>query len=513
HQSKITFGETNQIVGAGLGFPTGYVAKFDGEGGLISAFGMHGIAPARVAAASRGHYLLTGSKVGVGWVVAKYDRNDNLVWFIESSLTGNSRGNNLAVDAGGAVSLALWSEGTLPLGHNTYTSYGAGDFFLTRLSEDVAPVFVSQPAPSPFGLQLGSNVAFSPNVRSIHPVDFQWQNNGLDIPAATNVSIVITNCQLRDQGDYQLVARNRFGSTTSAVARLTIFFELRLRIQGTGRVDREPKLDGGFFRGSYPYGEMVRLTAVPDLGTSFSRWSGDHTRPDNPTQINISTNLSITAHFSDSVTNLVLDDDDAGVSVEGTWAVQHDGRGYSGGVYRVAGANAAPPVRVAYRPQVHLAGVYAVMAWMPSVVRAPQYGTALWDIPVPGGRSNVVVYQPRASGAWLKVADDVFLDGGTNDFLILSPGGDVPGLVVADAIRLVGQSIAPLMVAVPRVRAEGLWFEVGISTGAHVDLESTTNLMDWNQVREGIQFRDSGLLVPWADLHDGHRFFRVQIRP
>jgi len=47
----------------------------------------------------------------------------------------------------------------------------------------------------------------------------------------------------------------------------------------------------------YHYGDMVTLTAIPELGWSFAGWSGDAAGSDNPLTITITGNTEITANF------------------------------------------------------------------------------------------------------------------------------------------------------------------------------------------------------------------------
>jgi uncharacterized repeat protein (TIGR02543 family) len=46
------------------------------------------------------------------------------------------------------------------------------------------------------------------------------------------------------------------------------------------------------------HGEIVILTATPEEGYEFQGWSGDLTGTDNPTNITITKNMTITAHFT-----------------------------------------------------------------------------------------------------------------------------------------------------------------------------------------------------------------------
>ena len=52
---------------------------------------------------------------------------------------------------------------------------------------------------------------------------YQWQFNGQDLPGATVASLVITNLQSLNAGNYAAVITNAAGSVTSAVAVLTVW--------------------------------------------------------------------------------------------------------------------------------------------------------------------------------------------------------------------------------------------------------------------------------------------------
>ncbi len=84
-----------------------------------------------------------------------------------------------------------------------------------------APWIAQQPASQL--VAAGSNITFTVVVNGSWPIAFQWQCNGADIPAATNVSYVLTNAQPGQTGwIYTLTASNALGMTTSSNAILTV---------------------------------------------------------------------------------------------------------------------------------------------------------------------------------------------------------------------------------------------------------------------------------------------------
>ncbi len=68
----------------------------------------------------------------------------------------------------------------------------------------------------------GESILLSPVITGLPTPDYQWFFGDARIPGATNGSLVIDNARVRDSGTYTLVARNPFGATTSAVARVTV---------------------------------------------------------------------------------------------------------------------------------------------------------------------------------------------------------------------------------------------------------------------------------------------------
>jgi hypothetical protein len=55
-----------------------------------------------------------------------------------------------------------------------------------------------------------------------HTIKYQWQQNAIDLPGATNKSLSFTNVQLAQAGDYRVMVANAFGSVTSVVATLDV---------------------------------------------------------------------------------------------------------------------------------------------------------------------------------------------------------------------------------------------------------------------------------------------------
>jgi uncharacterized delta-60 repeat protein len=108
---------------------------------------------------------------------------------------------------------------------------GAGDFTevngcyrpgVARLFEGAltAPVFVYQP--TNIATVMGRDFMLSAAVLCPPGTIFRWQLNGVDLLGQTNTALTIRNSRSPQAGDYQLVASNQFGMSTSAVATVTL---------------------------------------------------------------------------------------------------------------------------------------------------------------------------------------------------------------------------------------------------------------------------------------------------
>jgi hypothetical protein len=72
--------------------------------------------------------------------------------------------------------------------------------------------------------QFGGTIQLGALALGSSPLAYTWQKDGVNLPAATNTSLVITNARPADSGDYRLVVANAFGVTTSSVASVTVRF-------------------------------------------------------------------------------------------------------------------------------------------------------------------------------------------------------------------------------------------------------------------------------------------------
>jgi hypothetical protein len=82
-----------------------------------------------------------------------------------------------------------------------------------------APTITTQPISQT--VTAGANVTFSVVAAGTTPT-YQWQKGGTNIAGATNASLMLSNVQAADAGNYTVVVSNSAGNVTSSVAALTV---------------------------------------------------------------------------------------------------------------------------------------------------------------------------------------------------------------------------------------------------------------------------------------------------
>jgi len=81
----------------------------------------------------------------------------------------------------------------------------------------------------------GTDVTFRVTATGTPPLTYRWYFSTNAIEAATNDVLVLTNIQVSDEGDYQVVVSNTYGVATSLVARLTVTFPPVITVQPLGQ--------------------------------------------------------------------------------------------------------------------------------------------------------------------------------------------------------------------------------------------------------------------------------------
>ncbi|MGA2241282.1 MAG: LamG-like jellyroll fold domain-containing protein [Verrucomicrobiota bacterium] len=117
---------------------------------------------------------------------------------------------------------------------NLYGAVLSSNVVLTVL--DVRPAIVSQPT-SQTAVVMGSAVSFSVAASGFPPLSYQWYFNGTPIVdggrlnGCTLATLNISSAQTNDNGSYQVVVTNSYGSVTSAVATLTVYVPVQISMQ------------------------------------------------------------------------------------------------------------------------------------------------------------------------------------------------------------------------------------------------------------------------------------------
>ncbi len=102
--------------------------------------------------------------------------------------------------------------------------------FVTRNNLVVDSYVLGEPASRPFILAppldqtvpVGHSATFSVMAATTNVLRYQWQFNAVDLPAATNRVLTLTNVQWADEGDYTVVVSNGIDSTGSDPAHLSV---------------------------------------------------------------------------------------------------------------------------------------------------------------------------------------------------------------------------------------------------------------------------------------------------
>jgi alpha-tubulin suppressor-like RCC1 family protein len=89
------------------------------------------------------------------------------------------------------------------------------------LALTIIPLIITNP-PQSQGALAGTNLVLSVAANGWPPFGYQWLFNGTNLVGATNASLILTNFQPSEAGDYSATVYNPFGSVTSPSAHLTV---------------------------------------------------------------------------------------------------------------------------------------------------------------------------------------------------------------------------------------------------------------------------------------------------
>jgi alpha-tubulin suppressor-like RCC1 family protein len=149
--------------------------------------------------------------------------------------------SNVVAMTAGEISLALRADGSItnwgchklrvqPTLTNVIAVASQGVVapanFHVALIGNGSPVMTIQPATQT--TTRGATVPLHARAVGVQPMSYQWQLNGVNLPAATNATLVLTNVQGKDTGSYRMIAANALGNVVSATARVTMPFSTNL---------------------------------------------------------------------------------------------------------------------------------------------------------------------------------------------------------------------------------------------------------------------------------------------
>ena len=167
---------------------------------------------------------------------------------------------------GAAVALSVVADGTLPLAYQwtlngtnvldatnstfiltnaqvtdvgdyavqVFNTFGMEQSSNAVLTVGDAPLITDQPTNQT--IVLGTAASFTVTATGTQPLNYEWSLNGTNLPDATNATLIITNAQPSDAGDYSVRVFNLFGSQTSSNATLSAGLAATVTMQPTNLI-------------------------------------------------------------------------------------------------------------------------------------------------------------------------------------------------------------------------------------------------------------------------------------
>lgn len=342
-----------------------YFARFNGAGNVLWAqsmgmIGAESIGSVAVNVTTNGTALSTNIYLTGGFIqntrvgsiqltnttaqrvfVTRWDPEGNVLW---ARQCGGGSGF-LALDQNPDPTVYLLSNFTDPSAWRNVllTSRGNTDVVVAQLLPALVPAPGAPPVIHPIqtsmDVPLGASFLLEAEVTTTMPATFQWRKYGATLVDAARLSgtkttrFTIQTALTNDVGRYDLIVKNDFGATTSAVCQVTISSPSDtgaplwdwVRIMGGTRSDSVTRLvtdaNGrttvmGQFEGTNTIGQTV-LVSSPNNRTMFlaqydalgmPRWATQSvgSKTDTPTglAVDVSGNLYVVGYFNS--TNLML---------------------------------------------------------------------------------------------------------------------------------------------------------------------------------------------------------------
>lgn len=90
------------------------------------------------------------------------------------------------------------------------------DFIAVLELPPTPPKFITQP--KGVFVKQGTTVVLNAIVQGSMPISYQWKYNGEDLPGANSDTLILTDAKIQQSGNYELIASNEYGISTSQVA-------------------------------------------------------------------------------------------------------------------------------------------------------------------------------------------------------------------------------------------------------------------------------------------------------
>ncbi|MGA2176798.1 MAG: hypothetical protein ABSH38_17615 [Verrucomicrobiota bacterium] len=148
--------------------------------------------------------------------------------------------NAVAISGGGSDGvLALQADGLVVTAGQSFSfdQPGSNAFYIsvsiftdidTVVTGNGVPVFTVQPGNQTVG--AGGAIYLHARTAATQPVALQWQQNGTNLPGATNGDLFLTNVTVGNAGTYQALAVNSVGQAASSVATVGVIPPARIAI-------------------------------------------------------------------------------------------------------------------------------------------------------------------------------------------------------------------------------------------------------------------------------------------
>jgi hypothetical protein len=175
------------------------------------------------------HQFITLGEPGasVSPVMQQVDAGDTAVFTLSTTLSPpfTCQWRFGDVDLPGETNLALVISNVQAANAGTYsvslTDPGTGWSVTPRAVVLGGPVVITR-QPQSLSVPPGSNVTLRVTATGFGPLRYQWQTNGINLSAATNETLLLSNAQLSNEAFYRAVVSNHFGAVTSENALLTL---------------------------------------------------------------------------------------------------------------------------------------------------------------------------------------------------------------------------------------------------------------------------------------------------